>query len=688
MEPINSDKLINFTYYSIILSGLFIIIYMMYVDYISEKMSNNNIKNNNNNDNNNKNNNIIKTDNILRSNQILNNVSNPVLNDESTQIKEQFNSVDPSLNYIIKRNYSNIEHASCIKSDITSEDYNKCYMKASLFYPLETVEKTYTISTLPYTIFDPVTNKDTYYANITNISNPLKYNGLGQYRDTNFIISNEEVNRNLSKDGELETIIIDYIKRYLTYYNKINSESPINIILDDNYIANLRNIILLQSSRFFNNTLRSYTITDIYSGIQRLINNFEKFYNDPEFTNTDLSITNNTKLVVLIIPNTYSNNIKTNIVYSLILKIYVSIKITNLTPLDSSNNSSNINSFDTLINNFHHFIYDKDKSYLYTEEKEILFPIMLNFDLPKRIDINTVNLDDDTWINNIILYMNTLLIDHQLLIRNKIKISNNENPIDLIINKLKKIKVEPGLINNISNIFVIYVPKNNIFDDFNGTFDLKIEIDNLSDNKELISIAHFNNKYNPVFCSNINTSIYNFKCLPKCPPNYNIDLGLVCLKSDISNYTPDSDLCKSIESFPDIIKNNVEPGSILDGVIQACNSEYYNNSLVTETPIDIINLSSNAKDGFNQDDDDDENEKEEEFSNNNVKQHFNNIENFEIDTSKLPNINNNKFINELNNRSIYVSRKDNKRYSIDSRPVTQPIIQNNKEVIHFYPFEN
>ena len=33
-------------------------------------------------------------------------------------------------------------------------------------------------------------------------------------------------------------------------------------------------------------------------------------------------------------------------------------------------------------------------------------------------------------------------------------------------------------------------------------------------------------------------------------------------------------------------------------------------------------------------------------------------------------------------------RKDSRRYAIDSIPETKPMVQNNREVKHFYPFEN
>jgi hypothetical protein len=362
MEPINSDKLLNFVYYSIILFGLFMIIYMMYIDYISEKMSNIN-------SNNKLSNNIIKRENILNSNQ--------KLNIDSKQITEQFSSINPDLNYIIKRNYSNIENASCLKTDITNN--NKCYMDASIFYPLQTLEKTYTISSLPYLIFDPVTNKETYYANIVTNNRSVIYNGAGNYRDTNFILSTEEKNRNLNENGELEMIIIDYIKRYISHYNKINSLNPSSttqlipeITTNTTYTNYIRDILLLKSSNIFN-VNSNYDIPDIYGGLQKLINLYEVFYNDLEkYPGAELLITNNTKLVILVSPNTYSKYIQTNVVFSLTLKIYISIKLTNLTPVDASNNSANINNFNTLINNFKNFVYDKGKSYIYTEEKEIL----------------------------------------------------------------------------------------------------------------------------------------------------------------------------------------------------------------------------------------------------------------------------------------------------------------------------
>jgi len=161
-------------------------------------------------------------------------------------------------------------------------------------------------------------------------------------------------------------------------------------------------------------------------------------------------------------------------------------------------------------------------------------------------------------------------------------------------------------------------------------------------------------------------------------------------------------MCKTILSI-DPTKITIVPGSILEGITQACNSEYYNNSLTSGQNInsDIFNEIDEKEEDETQGGEEGESKenefneekftnknKKQHFSNKNKKQHFTNIENFELDSSKLPNIDNNNFINELNNRPIYVSRKDNKRYAIDSRPITQPIVQNEKEVRHFYPFEN
>jgi len=649
----------------------------MYIDFMTQKVSNNKEK-------------------------FLNTFLNPIIKPnilKKDDIMEHYSIIDPSLNYIIKRNYANINNASCFKSDITDIDNNKCYMTSKIFYPLQTyIDKCYTISASPYSI------NNTFYTNMNTTDSsksPYPYNGPNNYRESNFLFSNEKGSRNINPEGLLESIIYTYISNYVNYYNVTNDKNSnikngtdIDLKTKEIYCENIRDILLLKPNveLFPNDKKENYNIPNIYETINLLIEKYEQFYKDPQnsYPDADLLITNNSKLIVLIDPLTFSTNVETNSVYSLVLKINISINLTNLTPVNVKN-QKNIYDFNSFCDNFHHLIYDKKASYVYTYDKQIYFPILLPFNLPKKINETTVDENDHKWSENIINYFNTVFIDNQLNLRNKVPISGNIS--DAIKNGIDSLKYDMKIINSIKNIFAIFVPKNNEFENKEGvfTFIIQLTTEDVSNNKN-IYVVEIDTSYNPNFCTDVNTILYNQKCLPKCPPNFNIDLGLVCLNSDISKFTPNSDLCTYVNN---INKTDISEDSMLSGIIHACDNELYNNTLKNPIKADIsikgytdkggkliLNNSDlvqgatsntrleNAPNDKNSDKNSDiyhEQGKEPEILFTNVPtkniQHFGNIPN-----------------NYLNSSNLSVSND----IIIDSRP----IIQNNIKPKHFYPFEN
>jgi hypothetical protein len=618
----------------------------MYIDYMSEKMSNMN------------NQNFIKK--IQTTNTIL---------DEKMVMKpdskiEHFSAIDPSLNYIIKRDYANIENASCIAGDFKDEA-NTCYTNTTVFYPTTTyLENSYTISALPYSVFDPSINKYTYYARVKT-DGPGEGPAYQDYRKNNFIFSNEGNNtRDLEMTGLLERIMIKYFNNYKDYMKISKNE-------DISSFPNIKDMLLLKKTDEFG-------IPDINDILTNLITNFETTFNS--VPGADLSIVNNSKLFVLIDPATYSSNIETNSVYSLIYKISISIKTANISLYDVENDK--ITTFEKL-SDFAKIDYEPNVFNYFTYEKEIHFPIALNFSLPKKIEDGSVDLSDNKWIDNILKYANTIFTENQLFLRNKISTSSG----DIIIGLTKTLNIikTSEIINNIDKIFVLYDMNKNDKTIWNFNFIISANIDNDNNVRKTLRPMgpEFSNTYSPNFCTDSTTKLYNNdndpKCIPICPPNYNIDLGLVCLKSGIDNYTPESDFCSKIKSL-NLDTLITEKDSILYGLVQTCDDNNLSKKVVSSTtPISGVNLTNFTENGVSTD-----------FEIN----EFNNVSNnFDLSKDTIQHFENyqlpiNPPINSPINSPINTVRKDSKRYSIHSRPETKPIIQNNKEVKHFYPFEN
>jgi hypothetical protein len=650
----------------------------MYADYISEKMSN------------------VNTQNVSKrvNNSIFQNTPESKIESKI----ENFSAIDPSLNYIIKRDYNNISDASCIAGDNKDVSNNTCYICPKTFYPTTTyLDNSYTISPLPFSILDPTINKNTFYATINSGSNstPRQYNGPNNYRETNFIFSNEgNVARDVKSTGSLETIIADYIQKLMS---AAGASSTNNFSMFTP--ATIRDALLLKNSYVG----IVYEIPDIYKLLNSLVTKFEPFF-DPKFntnalspnngeqyySDADLSIVNNSKLIVLVDPATYTTNTETNSVYSLILKISVSIKTANISPVSSGTKNYKITDFDDLVKNFDHFIYDKGIFNYYTYEKEITFPLLLSFNLPNKLPDGTADVNNTNWSDNIIKYVNTLLIDNQLLKRNLLESLGDGDIIVDIKKLLNRFTYDNSIINNITNIYALYAPTNpndkNDMEAQQWTFSIRIIIDPSQPNYNLLG---FNNNYSPNFCMDSTSILYNNdgnpKCIPICPPNYNIDLGLVCLKTGITNYTPDSDFCKSVKG----LTIPTDTTSILYGLIKTCDQSL----LINNVPVSVPNVTSTGGtvntspkktvSGF---DKDGKNLviKTLNFTNvhdfdQNTIQHF---ENYELPVDNYD-IKNDQRYNPMN-----PIRKDSKRYSVDSRPETKPVIQNNREVKHFYPFEN
>jgi hypothetical protein len=223
--------------------------------------------------------------------------------------------------------------------------------------------------------------------------------------------------------------------------------------------------------------------------------------------------------------------------------------------------------------------------------------------------------------------------------------------------------------------------------------------------KKHVKAISLKNEYNPIFCEDKRAVLYNKKCLPGCPTGYDIDLGLICMKSDISNFIPNSDFCAQLNGMkPTGVKN-----SILQGLIDACNPDNINNiskeSLININEIKgikqinrnnfILNnefndttISSSSLSSINDGDNSTDSTFSTSFSNVDIKP----VPNLDtkpvqyFDTKTVQHFDN---IN-ISNLQPISSRMDKIRYDVKSREETKPEInkQTGKKIEHFSPFLN
>jgi len=737
MENINTDKLYKFISQASILFLLFLIIYLMYIDFIREKMSNKKIYQSSLQE---KFNNLISNNEqkITFDKNDLTGLTLQNMKRKKLDVIENFMPVDPKLKYIIKRNYSMINNAKCVFGDYSNIEQNNCHISISNFYPTSTYLNTsINIYPLPDFIVDPDKNKNTFYAKIKNENGEiLSYNdyikpdgdnviNLG-YKSNYFNFSNSKSSRKFDLKNPLELKIIQYFARYIKYGMYISTKKntdidSINGLLNDNQfnkldlaiqqkitqlkesiINDIQNMLLLKSG--FQNTFN--LPANIYNIKQLLIQYYASFFNDPsdKYKDTDLIITDKSVLTLLIDPKTKSDDVNNITIYSIIFKISVNIQLINLEPILTDNTLDP--KILTSLSYLNHLEYAKNANYIYSYENTISFPIALPFNLPnltsttvdgskltgstlitdKTTITKTVDVSDNKWYDDINTYLSTLFIDNRLLERVKINDSTIESGVDAITNIMNSINPLKNDINNLSNItdiFACFIPDNNNYTSTSGVFYFKII---LIDKK--FDVLALKNNYIPYLCDDPSESLFNRKCLPKCPENYNIDLGLICLKQDISNFTPNSDFCAQLT----VLKQTGAKDTILNGLFEACNIENINNisneSLlnIDDTPgiiktnknnyilensfIDPELLSSSVYNDSSSDNLDSTFDTS--FNNVNTKivQHFDNIN---IPTLQSMTTRNNKI-----------------RYDVKSREETKPEInkQTGKKILHFSPFLN
>jgi hypothetical protein len=773
MDNINTDKLYNFISQASILFLLFLIVYLMYIDFIREKMSNKKIYQTSLHE---KFNNLIsingeniKFDKNDSTGLTLQNMKRIIPN----KIEEHFQPIDPDLKYIIKRNYNIISNAKCLSGDYNNVELNKCYMSVSDFYPTQSYLSTAIyIHPLSDSIPGESINKKTFYAKIKDEKgNILSYNdyiesnvtsGLPEvvnlgYKSNYFNFSTASGTNyiNFSKGNHkfdytqpLEKKIIQYFARYVKYgiyalKNKTNDIDVINGLLitdqtkfnnlsndlqtkvntqKQNIMDGLQNMLLLKSG-----TIGSFKLpADIHNIKELLIKYYEPFFNNSQYPNSNLTINDTSSLILLVDPKTQADDINNITIFSMIFKINIKIELIKLKPnlTDNKLDPKLLTSLSSLQN-----LSVDENTYVYSYENTISFPLALPFNLPnltisdtsskltqpvgstdiaKPSTFSSADVSDTKWYDDIKTYMSTLFIDNQLQQRNKIPIKSGINAVTTIMNSIDPIKNDINNLSNITNIFAYYIPDNNDFTSTTGNFYFIITL-NQSNNIDpnIVYVLMFNNSYDPNFCEDPRADLFKKKCLPGCPDGYNIDLGLICVKSDITNFTPNSDFCVQLNALSPVATKN----SILQGFIDACNSDNINNvaneSLFNINDIKGIKQINNNNYVLNQAINDTSLlQSSGDFSTDTsadsvFSTSFNNVSNptapltnkISVTESKDESLDESEVVNVQHFGNIPESistRRDRIRYDIKSREETKPEInkQTGKKIIHFSPFLN
>jgi hypothetical protein len=732
MDNINTAKLYNFILQASILFLLFLIVYLMYIDFIREKMSNKKIYQSSLQE---------KFNNLISSNgEIISFDKNDStgltlqnMKRKKSDVIEDFQPIDPDLKYIIKRNYNSISNAKCLSGDHNDSELNKCYMSINNFYPIQSYLSTAIhINSLPDSIFDKSINKNTFYANIKDENEKVKsYNDYNEldlasgakdivnsgYKSNYFNFSNAKGNRKFDYTNPLESKILQYISRIMKYelyttknkssdqtqFNNLPTEKQAQLIkLKQDMMNSLQDMLLLKSGLNGAFTLP----TNIHNIKQLLIKYYEPFFNNPQYPDSKLTITDNSVLTLLIDPKTKADDINNITIYSMIFKININIKLTNLAPIltDDKLDPTLLTSLSSL----DHLIHAVNANNIYSYENTISFPIALPFNLPnlttkttsttstksdgsldstKSSSFASADVSDTKWYDDIKTYMSTLFIDNQLQNRNKIKIGSGIDAVTTIMNSIDPIKNDINNLLNITNIFAYYQPDNNNYTSVIGKFYFILTLNQSNSiDPNIVYVLMFDNSYDPNFCEDPNADLYNKKCLPGCPEGFNIDLGLICVKSDISNFTPNSDFCVQLNAMSPVANKN----SILQGLIDACNSDNISN-VANENLFNIkdikgitqiknnnyvLNQAINDTSILSSNDDATADATADNSIDSIFSTSFNNV------TSKLQHFG--------NLPQSMATRKQSTRYDVKSREETKEEInkQTGKRIVHFSPFLN
>jgi len=348
MENINKEKLFNFLINAGLLFFLFIIIYLMYMEYVIKKISNfNNISVNE------KFNNLINIKSnksklsypnkkILDSPETYSNIEPKLDKNVTNVIQENFNCIiDPKKKFYIKRDCSTILDAKCYEGDIvfSNNQIPKCSIAPEQFYlNQENSDYTISINVIPdYNSSKNKTNKNFYYPIVTNNKSIPKNTTttLKEYRSNFFSFSDDNTPKKFDSSNPIVLQIVDYYNRYNLYKNYIDNSKNISPSSTDIIINDFKNLLLLKNNNIYKLPINFNDIKD------KILNLYGQHYNNDKEKNCNLEITDNTNLQCII--DSKISKSTTPLIYNIIINIDLEIKFIGLIPHDSEKDKSIIN---------------------------------------------------------------------------------------------------------------------------------------------------------------------------------------------------------------------------------------------------------------------------------------------------------------------------------------------------------
>ena len=511
MDNINKDNLIKFISYSIIVFLLSVILYLMYIDFLTETFN------------------------------------------TSLNINYTTNDI-----YILKRdilinNQSAIVPATCTIDDIILDNTNECKINQHNFYAHNYSINNFTIQVLP-----------DYMSAIPDVSNFTKYTYPNQKdRESLFYFLDKNNERAFDITNKYELCIIKYFNNYYKYntnklrkkYNTPSLNSPTPSYRDDDVITIFKDLLLLENS----NSSDIFTYKSKYNDINDIKNNIIDIYNNiinPTNIKYNMIIEDTTNLTFY-----YDSPDSLNI-YTFELNPHLKITFTNLL-INYVNLPSNISkeSIWSLYYVSELIPMELKDSINIVYSDNIKYPIVLPLATP-----NTNEWENNT-INGVIDYFDTIFKNPNT---KNIKILNiNDEQIKNNMDRDAKTIV----IDNLSN-FINYIGVSKIisitdicvlYDTNTGLFESWV-LTNLPNNI-FAPLIIFSTIYDPNLCID-NKVYYDKMCMPSCPSDYKYDLGIVCLKDDPKIYLPNSPQCKKIDRFNRNLRNIPD---VIQGIIKGCN---------------------------------------------------------------------------------------------------------------------
>lgn len=593
MDNINKDNLVKFISYFIIVFLLSIILYLMYIDFISEtfnsiseRFSDVNINN--------------KLEYI---NLIENNSSDAIEHlSSSPDMRDNVDLLTPSIPYLLKKdilaenNQLTVLDAKCLNNDIINVDpVNNsnitCTINSNNLYLNSSGSNNFSIKVVPdgissqsndskYTRFD-------YDVSLTDLNNK----DISELRKTYFYFTDvkmpskfENKPREFSYKSKYDIGILNYFNNHAKYKNYINSNTfnkliipPIieptpqnptnnNFNLINTYFSYLQNLLLLSNSLvdspFVYNSGYDFDINDIKF---KLIKKYTTLLGSSSPIQFNMVINDNTNIKF------FYDSLDIMNVYTFVLNPSVVITFNNLKLIFNTLPSNIVPGSIWSLYYVNEMIpmVTSDSTYSYTDMFE--YPIALPLATPTTQDWK------NNKVNGVMNYYQDIF-KRKGLINIKImdpasdsKLLTNKNGNDIVIKNLYdfiKILGNTQLL-SITDIFVFYDPKTNDCE----SWVITSIIDDQTQEPIIVPLITFNLNYEPINCPP-GMLYHNHKCLPSCPQGYNYDLGLVCLNSTSSKYLPNSDMCKYINSLS--LPEPINP--IIEGIKEGCDNNYFNKS--------------------------------------------------------------------------------------------------------------